>query len=73
MNFDIPQNLIKEQLLHNLTEYLSSPWANQIVNKDLNGESCCLSNLSFYRFVISDVYKTFTVLGKEMVDAGHHR
>ena len=28
-------------------KYFSGPWANQIVNKNLNGESSCFSNLSF--------------------------
>ena len=39
---------IEEQLLHNLRKYFYDPWANQIGNKDLNGESSWLSNLSFF-------------------------
>ena len=48
LNFVILGNFIKEQLLHNLRKYFSDPWANQIVNKALNGELSCLSNLSFF-------------------------
>ena len=47
MNFGISWNLVKEKLLHNFMKYFSYPKANQIVNKDLNGESSCFSNLSF--------------------------
>ena len=28
-------------------KYFFDPWANQIENKDLNGESSCPSNFSF--------------------------
>ena len=31
VNFDIPWNFVKEQLLHNLMKYFSGPSANQIV------------------------------------------
>ena len=41
------QNFIKEQLLHNFVKYFSGPWANEIVNKNINDESSCFSNLSF--------------------------
>ena len=34
-------------MLHNFTKYFSGAQVNQIVNKDLKGESTCLSNLSF--------------------------
>ena len=47
MNFGITWNLVKEQLLHNFMKYFSGPWANQIVNKNLNDESSCFSNCHF--------------------------
>ena len=34
-------------MLHNFTKYFTGACVNQTVNKDLNGESSCLSNLSF--------------------------
>ena len=45
MNFDILWSFVKEHLLHNFTKYFSDAWVNEIVNKNLNGESSCLSNL----------------------------
>ena len=45
--FGITWNLVKEQLLHNFMKYFSGPWANQIVNKNLNDESSCFSNCHF--------------------------
>ena len=44
VNFDILWSFNKEHMLHNFTKYFSGAWVNQIVNKDLNGESSCLSN-----------------------------
>ena len=34
-------------MLNNFTKYFSSARVNQIVNKDLTGESSCTNNLSF--------------------------
>ena len=34
-------------MLNNFTKYFSGARVNQIVNKDLNGESSCTNNLSF--------------------------
>ena len=47
VNFDIPWNFVKEHLLHNFIKYFYGHCANQLINKDLNGASFCLSNLSF--------------------------
>ena len=38
---------VKEQLLQNFMKYFFGPWANQIVNKRLNGESSCPNNSVF--------------------------
>ena len=46
MNNDILGNFVKEHVSHNFTKYFSAARVIQIVNKDLNGESSCLSNLS---------------------------
>ena len=45
MNFDILWSFVKDYVLHNFTKYFSDAWVNEIVNKNLNGESSCLSNL----------------------------
>ena len=46
MNVYILWSLIKEHVLHKFTKYASIARVNQIVNKDLNGESSYLSSLS---------------------------
>ena len=38
--------ILLKNMLHNFTKYFDDPLMNQIVNKDMNGESSCLSNLS---------------------------
>ena len=45
MNFGIPWNFVKEQVLHNFPKYFSKAQLSQIVNKDLNGKLPNLSNL----------------------------
>ena len=55
--------------MHNFLKSFSGSWENQIVNKDLNGESSCLSNLSFS--ASKKVMFTKLLLDKEMDDAGH--
>ena len=69
MNFDITGNFVKEKLLHNFIKYFSGPCANQLVNKDLNDASSCLSNLSFS--ASKKVMFTKLLLNKKMENAGH--
>ena len=45
MNFGVPWNFVKEQVLHNFTKYFSEAQLSQIVNIDLNGKLPNLSNL----------------------------
>ena len=56
-------------MLHKFIKYFSGTCANQLVNKDLNGASSCLSNLSFS--ARKKVMLTKLLLDKEMDNAEH--
>ena len=45
MNFGIPWNFVKEQVLHTFMKYFSEARLSQIVNIDLNGKLPNLHNL----------------------------
>ena len=69
MNFGIPWNFVKEQVLHNFTKYFSEAWVSQIVH--LNGKLLNLSNLLLsvpWQVIFKNFYSIKKWMMPEIID-----